>query len=113
MLTDLYTATEAMLRVDDVFLIGDYNDDGAVNAADYTVWRDLLGTAVALPNETVTPGMVTSEDYDQWKAHFGNTFGGGAGALHNGAVPEPGTLFLLAWGACVWPLGRSVRCRIA
>ena len=45
-------------------LLGDYNNDGTVNAADYPVWRDNLGLAIALPNEDATPGSVTLEDYD-------------------------------------------------
>src|SRR3989304_3890208 len=31
-----------------VAVAGDYNSDGIVNAADYTVWRDNLGTGLAL-----------------------------------------------------------------
>src|SRR5690606_30580774 len=38
---------------------GDYNADGVVNAADYTVWRDALGQNITLPNENATPGSVT------------------------------------------------------
>ena len=72
-------------------LAGDYNDDGTVDAADYTVWRDNLGGAFAMPNETVTPGSVTIEDYDEWKANFGSTAGSGA-ALAAAGVPEPATL---------------------
>ena len=41
-------------------LLGDFNDDGTVDAADYTVWdRDGLGTIYDL------------SDYDDWKSHFG------------------------------------------
>jgi len=56
-------------------LLGDYNRDGSVDAADYVVWRKRLGAAITLPNEdpTVTPGMVTSEDFDVWRSHFGET----------------------------------------
>jgi hypothetical protein len=50
---------------------GDYNDDGVVNAGDYTRWRDNLGATVTLPNDS-TPGMVTSDDYNVWKTAFGN-----------------------------------------
>ena len=61
-------------------LIGDYNGDATVNAPDYTAWRDRLGQTFTLANEdaTITPGMVTAEDYAVWKANFGNTsaFGG-------------------------------------
>jgi hypothetical protein len=65
-------------------VIGDYNRNGAVDAADYTVWRNRLGEQFTLPNEDpmVTPGQVTPEDYDAWKANFGMTCGvSGAGAL--------------------------------
>ncbi len=51
-------------------LPGDYNADGAVNAADYTVWRDHLGDSTVLPNDT-TPGTVTEADYGVWKRDFG------------------------------------------
>ncbi|MEX2168312.1 MAG: LamG-like jellyroll fold domain-containing protein [Pirellulales bacterium] len=57
---------------------GDYNEDGTVNAADYTVWRD-----GGSPDDTIA-------GYNLWKANFGNS-GSGAGA----AVPEPSTLALL------------------
>ena len=52
-----------------VQLPGDYNDDGRVDAIDYAVWRENLGTTTRLPNDA-TPG-VTSEDYDVWREHFG------------------------------------------
>src|SRR5262249_12491269 len=53
---------------------GDYNDDGVVNAADYTRWRDAMTTNATLPNDS-TPGTVTIDDYNVWKAAFngGNT----------------------------------------
>jgi hypothetical protein len=52
---------------------GDYNTDGLVDTADYTVWRDHLGSAMSLPNEDpeVTPGYVTWDDYIVWKSNFG------------------------------------------
>lgn len=72
---------------------GDYNSDGQVNAADYTVWRDHLGQTFQLPNEGAgqSPGLVTPEDYDFWKSQFGT---GGDGALATG-VPEPSSLTLI------------------
>lgn len=55
---------------------GDYNDDGAVDAADYTVWRDSLGTATTLPNrDAANTGDVSSDDYSSWKANFGSAGG--------------------------------------
>jgi hypothetical protein len=88
---------------------GDYNSDGQVNAADYTVWRDRLGQTFQLPNEGAgqSPGLVTAEDFDFWKSQFGAGGGGGGGALATG-VPEPSSLvlLLLAIAVSVGRLGR-------
>jgi hypothetical protein len=84
---------------------GDYNGNGVVDAADYTVWRNHLGQTFQLTNEGPgqTPGMVTPEDYSFWKTHFGETAGSGSGSAAQRAVPEPATwclLFSLAFAAC-------------
>jgi hypothetical protein len=72
-------------------LPGDYNDDDKVDAADYTVWRDQLGSATALPNDD-TPGVM-EDDYTRWKNQIGMN---GSGSLAgNRPVPEPGTWVLL------------------
>jgi hypothetical protein len=77
-------------------LFGDYNDDGVVDAADYTRWRDALGSDTVLPNDP-SPGMVNDEDYNTWKNNFGQTSGGGS--LSSAAVPEPATIVMLFMGA--------------
>ena len=78
---------------------GDYNEDGVVNAADYTYWRNHLGET-SLPNEGgISLGTVDGADYDFWKSRYGETSGSGAGA--GGAVPEPGTAFLTTLGMLV------------
>lgn len=78
-------------------LPGDYNDDGTVNIADYTVWRNALGSAVALPNEeaSTTPGVVTAEDYAIWKQYFGTTRPVIAAVS---TVPEPSSVALVLVG---------------
>ena len=43
------------LELNPVTSIGDYNDNGIVDAADYTVWRDHLGQSFALSNEEPMP----------------------------------------------------------
>lgn len=71
---------------------GDYNGNGVVDAADYVVWRDHLGTSFQLTNEVagMTPGTVTNEDYTAWRARFGNISGAGVGSGVSAApVPEP------------------------
>jgi hypothetical protein len=77
-------------------LPGDYNGDNVVNAADYTVWRNNLGSATSLPNDN-TAG-VDEGDYTRWKTNFGQTAGsgGGASARVEAAVPEPSALVLFA-----------------
>lgn len=75
---------------------GDYNDDGFVDASDYTVWRDAFGSTLTLPNEDASPNVVDAADYDVWKANFGtSSAANGAGALTSAVVPEP-TTYLLA-----------------
>jgi hypothetical protein len=81
---------------------GDYNSNGKVDAADYVVWREHLGTSFQLPNEVAgtTPGTVTTEDYNAWRGGFGSTLETGSGAgLVAGVVPEPGTFVYLVIAA--------------
>ncbi len=65
----LTTPTSLILQFAAAGLPGDYNNDGLVNLADYTVWRDNLGSTAALANDN-TPG-VDSTDYTVWKNNFG------------------------------------------
>ncbi len=92
--------------VDTGSIAGDYNEDGTVNAADYTVWRDHLGQTFDLPNEgdDVSTGMVDQDDYDFWKENFGdaNLSLGIASItgtididLINGFVPSVGNMFTI------------------
>ena len=68
---------------------GDYNNDGKVNAADYTIWRKTRGQVV--PRGTGADGnqnaMIDSGDYNHWRARFGTaTFGSASTAI---LVAEP------------------------
>jgi T5SS/PEP-CTERM-associated repeat protein len=84
-----------------VFLPGDYNQSGTVDAADYVVWRENVGTNNMLPNDAVG-GTIGQAHYDQWRAHFGESVGIGAGEAANSAgsaVPEPVTAMLLLFAA--------------
>lgn len=83
---------------------GDYNGNGVVDAADYTVWRDTLGLDVEPGTGADGDGdsVIGPGDYDHWVARFGNVVGEGAAAGNGAGVPEPGTLGLacLAMLAC-------------
>lgn len=79
--------------------LGDYSNDGTVDAIDYSYWRDRLGTEQLLYNDQ-SPGETGPVDHAWWKRFYGRT-ASAAIALHadseNAAVPEPGTLFLLGF----------------
>jgi hypothetical protein len=107
---------EVALESTAVALGGDYNNDGIVDALDYTLWRNHLGQLVTLPNDT-TPGEVTAADYEVWKANYGESLFAGAGGLEvpvSNQVPEPSFLLLvavaggMAWASCGRRSPRSV-----
>ncbi|MEO0532015.1 MAG: hypothetical protein AAF266_15790 [Planctomycetota bacterium] len=64
-------------------LLGDFNADGTVDAADYTVWRDAFGEhGFGLAADHDASGIIDEGDYDLWRANFGAT-------LNALPVPEP------------------------
>ncbi len=76
-------------------LPGDYNQNGAVDAADYTVWRDNLGASFALPNrDPASTGAVSQADYDFWLNQFGAVMS--SAQPSTAAVPEPHAILLAA-----------------
>jgi len=107
-----YSPTLVQLVVVDA-LPGDYNHNGVVDAADYTVWRDTLGAAVTAFSgaDGNGNGVIDQADYDTWKTFFGNTAapGAGSGALAAApiAVPEPSSLALV--GGLFFFMRRRIR----
>lgn len=71
---------------------GDYNDDGTVNLADYTVWRDNLGNPAGLTNDGDLTGPVDATYYQLWKDNFGST--GSEGGVGWEEAGGSGALFL-------------------
>jgi hypothetical protein len=78
---------------------GDFNADGAVDAADYVVWRKGFGTTY------------TQDDYNIWRANFGLTSGssGASGVSAGAAVPEPGDFCLAVAALAAVFAGRGGR----
>lgn len=66
-------------------LPGDFNLDGRVDAADYTVWRDANGH---------------SQDYLLWRSHYGQT-ASLASSTSLAVVPEPRSALLILAGAAL------------
>ena len=73
-------------------------NDGSVNAADYTVYRDNVGSTDSLLNDSIG-GTIGQAHYNQWTANFGRT--AGSGSIENAAVPEPSQLLLAAIVGCI------------
>lgn len=79
--------------------LGDFNNDGKVDAADYTVWRNNFGavTDASISNNGDQVAGITQADYTVWKQNFGATYSGSGSAAGSGStqVPEPSAFVLL------------------
>lgn len=64
-------------------IAGDFNSDGTVDAADYTVWREGLGTTY------------TEADFRLWRSNYGATSGSASSVA---PVPEPAGVLLFVFG---------------
>jgi hypothetical protein len=98
-------------------LPGDYNGNGVVDAADYTVWRDHLGTNFDLAGngDEMGPsgGVVDQADYLLWTASFGAVASVGSSATSDAisptGVPEPSGLLLAASATLLLAIRRPRR----
>jgi cyclophilin family peptidyl-prolyl cis-trans isomerase len=94
------TNTAYMLTI----VAADFNRDGVVNAADYTLWRNTFNTSVTPYSgaDANGDGFVNDIDYVIWRANLGNVqgtaSGAGAGDLGPAGVPEPGSDVLTSVG---------------
>jgi subtilisin family serine protease len=76
-------------------LTGDYNGNGKVDAGDYVVWRNTLGSTTDRRADGNLNGVVDAGDYNLWKQFFGQGAASG--------VPEPTSavyLLILSVAAC-------------
>lgn len=97
---DTSQLTSGLLRLSSAGTLGDYDANGTVEAADYVVWRNNLGSSISLPNDD-TPG-VGQDDYTRWRVHFGQNDSGGSGFGVDAAVPEPLTALLTLPATVFW-----------
>jgi hypothetical protein len=79
-------------------LFGDFNGNGVVDAADFTVWRDTFGqTGADLAADADGDGTVDEDDYKIWKLTFGlpvTSLPGTGGGTNVHAIPEPRSFVL-------------------
>jgi autotransporter-associated beta strand protein len=75
-------------------LAGDYNNDGTVSAADYTVWRNNLGALAGTLLNDVDGAPIGRAQYDTWKANYGLSLPG-SGSHTATIVPEPASAVTL------------------
>lgn len=67
---------------------GDYNFDGKVDLADYTLWRDTLGSTTMAEADGNGNGIVDAADYQIWAATYGESSFSTIVSL-SAVVPEP------------------------
>ncbi len=90
-------------------LPGDFNFDGDVDAADYTLWRDSLGSQ-GLIADADFDGDVDAADRAVWASNFGNTPSSSASALSAFVqVPEPTALLIVGTLIPLLSVGRNRR----
>jgi hypothetical protein len=105
--SQLYTT--GVLSIVAAGILGDYNQNGTVDAGDYVVYRKKLGSSTSLPNDD-TPGVGT-DDYTRWRSRFGQSSSGNGSSslIGDGMVPEAPSLFLLI--ATIFGGGATLRLR--
>jgi len=108
-----YSVNAVLLQV---ALTGDYNFNGRVDAADYTLWRNSLGQiGIGLAADGDGDRQIDVDDYAVWKTHFGDAVGSGAGSssgfsTHSDtAAPEPTSALLSLVSLLVLVAARSRR----
>lgn len=78
------------LQVQQIPLEGDYNGDGLVDGADYTVWRDTFGSQILLDADGDDSGEIDPADYTIWSNAYGSSPSAAASV-----VPEPSGVLLI------------------
>ncbi|MEM6855396.1 MAG: matrixin family metalloprotease [Planctomycetota bacterium] len=85
---------DVIAEIADSMILGDYNNDGFVDSADYTVWSDLFGTLVEAGTSADGngDGVIDAADYTVWADSFGDASGVGLAGF---PIPEPTSMLLL------------------
>lgn len=104
----LLVAPGAVNYVTDDELEGDYNGNGVVDAADYTIWRNTLNSTTDLRADGNNNEMIDDGDYQVWKSNFGASGSGSAGS-ELASVPEPASWALVLISLVLLGMRREAR----
>jgi hypothetical protein len=100
------------LSIDDptATLAGDYNRDGKVDAADFTLWRKTLNQSVTQGSgaDGDHDGLVTQADYTIWRRNYAWSLGSGTSLTAPAvSVPEGDCRAVIGLLSLVWFFKRS------
>lgn len=97
-LSDDHAIDFATLTLEIASLAGDYNLNGSVDAADYTVWQDSFGSTTNLDADGNGNGIIDAADYTIWQDNFGvSSFLNVSSTFSSPlVVPEPGSFGMTA-----------------
>ncbi|MCA9239058.1 MAG: hypothetical protein KDA37_02610 [Planctomycetales bacterium] len=93
-----FSGYSTTLNLSAITIRGDFNNDGSVDAADYTIWRDTLGSTTDLRADVDESGEVDLSDYEEWERNYGvNVFNG---VVASTQAPEPSAATLILAVGC-------------
>ena len=76
-------------------IAGDFNNDGTVDAADFTAWRDNIGAPSGTLYNDIDGGQIGMDQY----LTFVNFYGTTSNSAFSTAIPEPTALLLISIGS--------------
>ena len=97
--TAIYSATDVVLQIDNIYLSADFDHDDDVDGKDFLIWQLGLGLTMQTDNsngDATGDGLINDEDLAIWEGQYGSIFSPLVAAA---AVPEPSGCVLLVLGA--------------
>jgi len=93
--TAIYSLTDVVLQIDDIFLSADFDHDDDVDGIDFLIWQLGFGLMMEVDNtngDANGDGLVDDMDLSIWESQYGSKFSPLAAVA---AVPEPANMLLM------------------